>query len=293
MTTLKLSFEDNNAIIRFVPGLSGVPVLDLTTLQHLADALDRIESERGLERLILATKGDGAFLTGPSLDCYEELEDGSRAESYSRVGQELLERLARLAIPSVAAISGNCLGGGLELALAARIRVLVDAPSLRLGFSDSLIGLLPAWGGAWRLSRLIGPTLALEMLRKSLALDPARALRWGLVDQLAPAGDLLSVARSAGPRRPRLRLLDRLLGVLPLLRFLVFRRAAADARRLAPDLADLPAPHRLVRLVELSLIRSPAELSRFERDAFKEAATSPGARRMRQALLRHNVASSS
>jgi 3-hydroxyacyl-CoA dehydrogenase/enoyl-CoA hydratase/3-hydroxybutyryl-CoA epimerase len=95
----------------------------------------------------------------------------------------------------VAAINGHCLGGGLELALACRVRIAADPPATLIGLPETAIGLIPAWGGTVRLARLIGFEAAVPLLLGSLKVSPQEALRRGMIDQVVPAGELFSRAR--------------------------------------------------------------------------------------------------
>ena len=105
----------------------------------------------------------------------------------------VLRRLARLPMPTIAAIDGPALGGGLELALACDLRVLRQGVSL--GLTESQLGGL-AGSGALRLARLIGPARAKQMLFTGATVDDETALAWGLVNQLAREGSALDAARA-------------------------------------------------------------------------------------------------
>src|SRR5204863_147308 len=97
-------------------------------------------------------------------------------------GHDLMERLAGLPFPTVAAIHGACLGGGLELALACRRRVATQHPKTKLGLPEVQLGLIPGLGGTQRLPRLIGVPAALDMILTSKQLDAKPARKAGLVD---------------------------------------------------------------------------------------------------------------
>ena len=113
----------------------------------------------------------------------------------SRTGQELFARLARLSVPTVAAIGGPCLGGGLELALALTSRVAADRPDTKIGLPEVKLGILPGFGGTLRLPRLIGLPRALDLILTGRSLSAKQALRKGVVDRMVPSGLLLEKAR--------------------------------------------------------------------------------------------------
>src|SRR5207245_11341888 len=106
------------------------------------------------------------------------------AEQASRAMQQDLHELAALALTTVAAINGPALGGGLELALACDSRIAADAPTVRLGLTETRLGLIPAAGGTQRLPRLIGLPRALDMILTARQLSPKRALSAGVVDEV-------------------------------------------------------------------------------------------------------------
>ncbi len=102
--------------------------------------------------------------------------------------------LEELPVPTVAAIDGACLGGGLELALACRARICADSPTTVLGLPEMMLGLLPAAGGTQRLPRLIGIAAGLDLMLTGKQIRPSRARRIGLVDAVVPPGILLDAA---------------------------------------------------------------------------------------------------
>ncbi len=105
-----------------------------------------------------------------------------------------MERLAALPFPTVAAIHGACLGGGLELALACRCRVATEHPKTKLGLPEVQLGLIPGLGGTQRLPRLIGVPDALDLILTSKQVDARKAKRLGLVDDTCHPADLRTAA---------------------------------------------------------------------------------------------------
>src|SRR5919107_5525228 len=95
-------------------------------------------------------------------------------------GHALMNRLAALPFPTVAAIHGSCLGGGLELALACRLRITTEHPKTKLGLPEVQLGLIPGLGGTQRLPRLVGVPAALDLILTGKQLDAKRARKVGL-----------------------------------------------------------------------------------------------------------------
>lgn len=122
---------------------------------------------------------------GSAADAAEAIAPGGRA----------LRELERCGKPVAVAINGVALGGGFELALACHHRVLLDEPRAVVGLPEVTVGLLPVGGGTQRLPRLIGIARALPLLLSGQHVAPAEALALGMVDALAPADQLVQVAR--------------------------------------------------------------------------------------------------
>ena len=119
----------------------------------------------------------------------------------SREAQKVLCDLEALRFPVVTAINGNCLGGGLELALATTYRVAAD-DSYQIGLPEVQLGVIPGAGGTQRLPRLIGLTAALEMILAGKRVRPARALKLGIVDEIVPPElTVTSLSESTWARR--------------------------------------------------------------------------------------------
>lgn len=136
---------------------------------------------------VLTGAGDRAFIAGGDL---KELE-GRRDEAY---GLEMalsmrrtLDRIAELPVPVIAAINGAALGGGAETAIACDFRIAAD--DARIGFTQVLLGLMPAWGGIERLAASVGRSRALHLLTTGTVLSGREALAWGLVEESVPRAD--------------------------------------------------------------------------------------------------------
>lgn len=186
-------------------------------LMNQFDALlDRLERDPAVGALVL-TSGKASFLAGADLDMVrgfcESGPTASRAALFQQCGRlgRLFNRLADAPKPTVAAINGLAMGGGLEVAMACHRRLVADDPRLRLGLPEIKLGLMAAAGGTQRLPRLIGIEKGIELLLGGGGLAPGEAKTLGLVDDVAPAGDLLAravtmargmIGQSALPRLP-------------------------------------------------------------------------------------------
>lgn len=128
-----------------------------------------------------------SFLAGADVDAIDAIEDPVEAEAKVRQGQAVYTRVAALSVPTVAAVHGVCVGGGTELSLACRHRVLSDAKRTRIGLPEVQLGILPAWGGTTRLPRLVGLQAALDLLLTGRLIDARKARKIGLADEVLPA----------------------------------------------------------------------------------------------------------
>lgn len=128
------------------------------------------------------TGNDKFFSAGADLQEISELH-GPAAFEFSKMGQCLMQQIAEFPVPVLAAVSGYCMGGGLDLALACHCRIA--SPHAIFGHRGAALGLLTGWGGTQRLPRLIGKAQALEMFVAAMKLTAEEALRIGLVDGIA------------------------------------------------------------------------------------------------------------
>lgn len=196
---------------------------------------------------------------------------------------ELCTGLAALEKPVIAALHGMALGGGLELALCARLRIA--APGTELGLPEVALGLLPGAGGTQRLPRLIGAKAALGLMLSGLPVTAERAEAMGLVDAVIEDGDLdTAAARLARAHIEGLAPLptrsERLTAPDP-----SEWLAAVEAARAGLGRARLPAPGRIIDCVEAALLLPEEEGHVFESEAFAELMATPEAMGLRHAFL--------
>ena len=167
--------------------------LDRLTMQEIDRAVAAAGDDASAGVLIVTGMGEKAFVAGADIG---ELASQTPLEgaAFARRGQEVLNRLERLGKPSIAAINGYALGGGLELAMACTLRVAAD--TARLGQPEVTLGIIPGYGGTQRLSRLVGAGRALEILLSGEPIDAREAHRIGLVNRVVPAAELTAAAEA-------------------------------------------------------------------------------------------------
>jgi enoyl-CoA hydratase/carnithine racemase len=136
-------------------------------------------------RCVVLTGAGKAFSAGADINEFADADAASIAAYYADTG-DVYERFAALSIPTIAAIHGWCLGGGLELALAADFRIADETAAF--GLPEVELGILPSSGGAYRLVRLVGPGKAKELMLLRRRFDAAEALSFGVISEVVPAG---------------------------------------------------------------------------------------------------------
>ena len=149
-------------------------------------AVNALERAQALRAVIVTGAGD-AFIAGGDLRDLHGLTTAAEGEAMARAMQGALDALSALPVPVIAAIEGYAVGGGVEVALAADQRVLGDGAYL--SFKQIEMAVATGWGGAWRLTRLVGPARALNLLWTGASLRGEEAQRLGLVDLVAGPGE--------------------------------------------------------------------------------------------------------
>jgi 3-hydroxyacyl-CoA dehydrogenase/enoyl-CoA hydratase/3-hydroxybutyryl-CoA epimerase len=162
--------------------------LDSSSLHELAEGIGRVKTDDRATRLLIRSAKAKGFCAGADLKELRQFPAIDRVESFARFGGEVLERLACLRPTTVAILHGACLGGGLELALACDVRIVLS--SAAIGLPEVRLGLIPGWGGTWRLPRLIGMEGALDLLLSGRTNDGPEARTLGLVDAVAEPENL-------------------------------------------------------------------------------------------------------
>jgi 3-hydroxyacyl-CoA dehydrogenase / enoyl-CoA hydratase / 3-hydroxybutyryl-CoA epimerase len=187
--------DDRICLLTFDRPESGANIFDSATLDELNEHLDFIENDASLRGVIIASAKKSIFIAGADLKTLLQQAQTGDLRAFITEGQRILNRLAELEIPTVAAIHGACAGGGYEVTLACDYRVASDDPVTRIGLPETTLGLIPAWGGCTRLPRLIGAEKAAEVILKGKLYSAQEASKLRLIDEVAPRDQLLDLAR--------------------------------------------------------------------------------------------------
>ncbi|MCX7865062.1 MAG: enoyl-CoA hydratase/isomerase family protein [Novosphingobium sp.] len=172
-------------------------------LEELARLCDVIEDDGSIACVILAAAGDRFFCSGADINAWADLTPDVFARRWVRSGHRILDRLARLSKPSIAAIGGNAFGGGLELASCCDIRVA--AASVQFALPETSVGIVPGWSGTQRLYRLLPEPVLKEMALFGRRLSADRAQALGFVAELSddPVQSAKMIAARLNETSPR------------------------------------------------------------------------------------------
>lgn len=276
---------DENGLASVVFDTPGKRV-NVWTGESLADlerVLEELTRREELTGIVFQSGKPDTFIAGADIDMLAEIDTRQAASDLARRGQAVFQRVADVSVPTVAAIHGACVGGGLEFALACSFRVASDDPVTRLGFPEVQLGILPAWGGTQRAPRLVGLQNALDLILTSRLVDARKAKRIGLVDRVVSEGSLhgaaVDVARAAigGRRVPSGSVSGRLAGLV-LERNTVGRRVVfAQARKRVRERTGghYPAPLAAIDAIEVGQERGLVEGLGAEAEAVAGLAISP------------------
>jgi len=194
MAYTNLLIEDSNSTrVITINRPSQLNALNSQTINELSQALSRAEADKEIKAIILTGSGEKAFVAGADIKEFAafSVEEGKKL---SKGGHDkLFDLLQNLSTPVVAAINGFALGGGLELAMAAHIRVASD--NAKMGLPEVSLGVIPGYGGTQRLAQLVGRGKAMEMIATAGMISADDAHNWGLVNHVVEQPELMDKAR--------------------------------------------------------------------------------------------------
>src|ERR1035437_7335041 len=241
-----------------------VNTLGKELLEELNLRLDSLEKDDKVKAVVIRSAKPSVFIAGADIAEIQAIalvkDEGAGGREASRVGHELMNRIEDYLKPIVAGIHGSCLGGGLELAIACHGRVASNDPATKLGLPELKLGIVPGFGGTWRLPRLLGFVRGMTAILTAKTFDGKSALRQGLVDyvcfkeqlpqvaqelalKLTDANGIAAIKANRKKTRP---LLERIMG-LPVLKDFAASRARAEVIKKTGG--AYPAPFRLIDLV--------------------------------------------
>lgn len=207
MQTKRISFEIKNQLAYVGFGLSSeksMTTLDLETMGELKQIIDELHAKSSeLKGAIFFTHKDNCFIAGADINLIASLSSESDAADKAEQGQNLYNRIEDLPFPTIACVHGVCLGGGLEFSLACKKIIASNSPKTQLGLPEVKLGILPGFGGTYRLPKKIGLPNALDCILTGKTLRPDKAKKMGLVEEVYPNENLLAMAEIHLFKSPR------------------------------------------------------------------------------------------
>ena len=175
--------------------LQGEKINKLSTpvIQKFQKIIDEIREgvkNSKYKAIVMISRKPRIFIAGADIAEIQNLQSSSEAQAVCGIGQNLFNQIEDLDVPFIAAIHGACLGGGCELVLACDYRIATDDPSTRIGLPETKLGVIPGFGGCWRLPRLIGLESALDIILGGKSVNGKKALKLKLIDQLVSVSHL-------------------------------------------------------------------------------------------------------
>jgi len=279
--------------------------LNKLTTEVLEDLEVVLKKLRGLPELkaliVLGGKEDsGTFIAGADIEEIRSITDPHEATQKAQRGQEILDLFATFPAVTIAAIHGNCLGGGAELVLACDLRIASDSPKTKIGLPEVQLGILPGFGGTQRLPRLVGLARALPVILGGRPLSAHAAAKIGLVDRVVYATLLknaaIALAREAlakggkkfRPRRPKEAFFMRCLTRTPFGRAFIRSRAKKDVERRVGR--HYPAPFQAIEAIMEGFPRTLKEGLKIEASLVGELIASSTSKNLIQLFLSSEAA---
>lgn len=182
---LDINNESKIATITFDLEGSKVNILSTPVMVKLDEFLDKVSSSQA-EVLVFKSAKEGQFIAGADINEIKVLETQEQVQNAVQKGQSIFNKIEDLKQKTLAAIDGPCVGGGCELALACDYRVASDRSSTKIGLPEVQLGIIPGFGGCYRLPKLIGLQNSLDVILAGKTLRAKKAKRVGLIDELIP-----------------------------------------------------------------------------------------------------------
>lgn len=180
---------------------SSTNILSRSVLSEFRLILDQLAIETLAGVAVISGKSKG-FIAGADIREFTGISDAKQALETIREGQMIMDKLDQLPCPTVAAIDGFCVGGGLELALACDYRIATDSPDTRLGLPEVKLGIHPGYGGTVRILRHVNALAAMDLMLTGRNINAKRAKKIGLIDHVVPRRQLENAARMLLLDRP-------------------------------------------------------------------------------------------
>lgn len=278
MTYKRISFEVNENVAHIGFGFNStksMTTLDVDTLLELNAIMDELKTKQNsLRGAIFFSHKEGCFLAGADINLIASMQTESDAADGSERGQSIFNKLEDLTIPTVACVDGVCLGGGLEFSLACKSIIASNSPKTQLGLPEVKLGIIPGFGGTYRLPKRVGLPNALDMILTGKGVRADKAKKMGLVDEVFPKENLVAQAPNFFFRKPKKTSLGEGLKELAQENFFTKKIIFQKAREatLKKTKGFYQAPLKILDVMDSGLLKNRTSYLASEAQAFGELA---------------------
>jgi 3-hydroxyacyl-CoA dehydrogenase/enoyl-CoA hydratase/3-hydroxybutyryl-CoA epimerase len=258
-------------------------VFNESAIRELDKVTSDLAARKDLKGVVVTSAKSDIFIAGADINLIKSLDTIDKALQGCTAGQQAIHRFAKLPFETVAAISGACLGGGFELALACKKRVASDAKAVKIGLPEVMLGILPGFGGSVRLPRLVPLPTALDMILTGKQVDGVRAFKMGIVDAYLPSQDFNQRAiewakkNEGKPGRRVHTFMNRVMEMIPF-RGIIFSQARKQVMKNTKG--KYPAPLKILDLLAEIHGMDVEEALKREAKAFSVLAVTPVSKRL-------------
>jgi 3-hydroxyacyl-CoA dehydrogenase / enoyl-CoA hydratase / 3-hydroxybutyryl-CoA epimerase len=266
------TIESGIAVLIFDRPESSANIFDQPTFDELNEHLNLLSGDSNVRGLVIRSAKPRIFIAGADLHGFTKDLSAERLSFLIQQGQKTFDRIAALPFPTVAAIRGVALGGGFEIALACDYRVASLDSATKVGLPETMLGILPAWGGSTRLPQLVGLPTALDAILSGKQYSAKEAKKLGMIDEIAYPERLLGLAtRLIAENRGKKRTLKLHLTNRPPIS--TFVAGQAKKKVLEKTRGHYPAPLKALEVVVTGLTVPHAQSLENEGRAFTELAS--------------------
>lgn len=188
-THVKLEYHDGTAYITFYEETERRPcTLDWEVLAEFECLIDEVESKwPEYHCVVVQSASPKSFIVGANIAVLQT-QDSENIIDWVHNGHRIFNRLQKLSLPVIAKVAQAALGGGLELAMSCDF--IIAGQEARFGHPEATLGVMPGWGGTYRLAMYVGPGRAKQMIMTAQPIDALTAFQWGLVNHVCPNEEL-------------------------------------------------------------------------------------------------------
>ena len=268
--------EPGLAVLTILSPHKSFPVLDAPLLRDLDAAVTELEKDATLEGVVFMGRRADQFLAGADIEAIAKITDPAIVRKAVIAVHGLFARIEALKPRTVAAVGGPVPGGALELSLSCNVILATDDSKTRIGLPETMLGIIPGWGGSHRLPKRVGIPTALDAILTGRLYPAKKAWKLGIVDRLTKAEYLSRIAADIAMGRIRVKKKQRgskewLVDKNPVAKAVIRNQATKQVDSKARG--NYPAPYRALDIVLGAHARSVTEAATVEADAVAELAT--------------------